>query len=284
MVASRIATLLVFLSLGLAAGPARADIAFPSGIEDFEAFPVGTPASGIPDWVVVNDTPGTATFTVANDVLGVVTPRGASTHWLRVDDAEAGNVQNRFYSGVVIADVDPLSYQWVFYVLHEMTPPGGAAVKPKLTIQHIDTPGFTNSWGIEFTDLGANLIVLGNGGPPASTPLYSLGSPTGIGDWIRLELHVDFVGNEVSANVNGGAFVSLPIGLPGTADKKIQRFCYRGEGTDNVNRMLIDDIEVAVTTPPAVPAVSTWGLMVMLLVGLVAMTLMRRRFPSIGVA
>lgn len=274
----------ILIVSGLMVVPSRAEIEYPSGTENFESFPVGTPASSIPDWVVVNDTPATATFTVANDVNGIVTPHGASTHWLRVDDTEGGNVQNRFYSSVVIADVDPVSYSWVFHVNHEIAPPGGAAVKPKLTIQHTDTPGFTNSWGIEFTAAGANLIVLGNGGPAASTPLYSLASPTGLGDWIRIELQVDFTTSQVSANVNGGSFVSLPISLAATADKKVQRFCYRGEGTGNVNRMLVDDVAVGVMPPPAVPAVSTWGLSVMLLVGLVAMTLMRRRLVTVRVA
>lgn len=281
MSVSRIVRL--FVVLGICTSVSQAAIEFPSGIEDFESFPLGTNAGSIPDWVVVNDTPATATFTVANDVNGSVTPRGASTQWLRVNDTEAGNVQNRFYSGAVIANVDPDSYGWVFYVNHEIAPPAGAGTKPKLTIQHFDNgPGaFANSWGIEFTDTGANLIVLGNGGPASSTPLYALASPTGIGDWIRLELNVDFQTNLVSAEVNNGAPVSLPISLAATADKKVQRFCYRGEGTNNTNRMLVDDIEVFVVTA-AVPAVSTWGLVILLLLGIVAMTLMRQRFARVS--
>jgi len=259
---------------------APAAIEFPAGTEDFESFALGTPASAIPDWVVVNDTPGTATFTVVNDVNGSVTPHGASTKWLRINDTEAGNVQNRMYSGAVIANVDPTEYGWIFHVNHEIAPPApGAGTRPKLTIQHFDGAAFANTWGVDFTSTGANLIVLGSGGPAMSAPLYTLASPTGIGDWIKIELRVSFITNQVSARINDGAFVSLPIALNVTADKKVQRFCYRGEGTNNTNRMLVDDISVVVYT--AVPAVSTWGLLILLLLGTTAATLMRHRLVRV---
>lgn len=266
----------------LLASYTQAAIEFPAGVEDFESFALGTAAGTIPDWVVVNDTPATATFTVVNDVNGSVTPRGSSTKWLRINDTEAGNVQNRFYGTPVIADANPSVYGYSFYVNHEIAPPGGAGTKPKLTVQHVDTAGFANAWGIEFSSTGASLIVLGIGGTAASVPLYSLASPTGIGDWIRIELRVNFQTNQVSARANSGPTVSLPINLSATADKKVQRFCYRGEGTNNTNRMLVDDIEVFVAPP--VPAVSTWGILAIGLLISTAATLMHMRRRTVEAA
>ena len=119
---------------------ARADVQFPVGVQDFEAMPLGAGIDTLVPWFNVNTSLPPELFTVvaSNDVLGNVTPRGASTRWLRVTDSDAGNVQNRFYSGNVVAP-DTRDYIWTFFVNLESTPPSGSATKPKLTIQHLDT-------------------------------------------------------------------------------------------------------------------------------------------------
>jgi len=234
-----------FLIVAGFASTARADVEHPFGTQTFESMDVGDDINTLVPWFSVN-TPPESPFTVvaADDVLGTPTTRDGSTRWLRVTDQDAGNVQNRFYSGAVISPA-VANYTWVFYVNLEMTPPGGTDTKPKLVIQHNNSP-FANAWGIEFTSTGANLIVLGIGGAPASTPLYPLASPTGVGDWVKLLLYVDFDNNMVSASANGGPSVSLPINLAATADKKVHRFCFRGEGTGNASKLLVDDVSVVV--------------------------------------
>lgn len=229
----------------------QAQIVYPGGTEDFESMTLGADVTAIPDWIVVNTSVPLSNFTVvaANDVLGVVTPRGASTQWLRVDDVDAADVQNRFYSGALQAPM-ALDYKWTFFINLETIPPGGTDVKPKLTIQHFGA-GFANAWGIEFTDIGANLIVLANGGTPGSVPLYALGPGTGVGDWVKLELIVHFDTNTVSASANDGPLASLPINL--IDDPKIFRFCYRGEGTGNIVRMLVDDVSVETASACCLP-------------------------------
>jgi hypothetical protein len=253
----------------------RADVGYPAGTQDFETMNVGDDVNTVGDWFTVNTSvpPDLYTVLAADDVLGTPTTRGSSTRWLRVTDQDAGNVQNRFYSGNVISPAVE-NYTWTFYINLETIPPGAGATKPKLTIQHMDnaTALFANAWGIEFTSTGANLTVLGIGGTASSTPLYSLASPTGIGDWVKLTLKVNFTANVVSAQFNDGGNVSLPINLVATGDKKVFRFCYRGEGTGNAQTMLVDDVSVAVGVP--VPAASEWGLVVLSLIGLTAGTIL----------
>ena len=216
-------------------GVVPSSLEFPGGTQDFEGMSLGDEIESIVDWVKV-DTAAAGLFTIrsVNDVQGVLGPRGSSTRWIRIQDDDLVG-QNRFYSPSITTPLTR-NYTWTFWINLERTPPASPAVAPRLTIQH----DFTNSWGIEFTDTGANLVVTGNGGTPASTPIYSLVSPTGVGDWVKLELSVDFDANTVSASVNDVFAGSLPIAL--AANPSNYRFCYRGEGAGNVNTMLIDDI------------------------------------------
>ncbi len=256
----------------------RAEVEFPSGIQDYESMTLGASVATITDWVFVNASGANFTVVAANDVLTNVIPRGSSMQWLRITDVDdVEPLDNRFYSPNVVAD-PYTTYRWTYYANLENTPPSTGS-KPRFTVQHLGNTGFANAWGIEFTSTGANLIVTGIGGTAASTPLYSLASPTGIGDWVKLVLQVRFDNNTVSASVNDAPSVSLPINLVGTANKNIFRFCYRGEGAGNKVTMLLDDVSVVVIPP--IPAVSEWGLVVMGLLVVTAglVTLHRCRRP-----
>lgn len=257
-------------------GVLASGLGVPSGTDDFENMSLGDEVTAITDWIIVNDSLQEGIFTVraVNDVLGSITPRNGSTQWLRIRDQEAADQANRFYSPD-ISPGSPSNYTWTFYVNIEETPPGaGAANRPRFTIQH-DNGGFSNAWGIEFSDAGADLIVTGIGGTPASTPIYALSSPTGLGDWVKLDLAVDFVAQRVTAFVNDVSAGFLPINL--TGDENLFRFCYRGEGTDNVNTMLLDDVSVDVVDQPAVPTTSEWGMIVLALGLLCGGTILMRR-------
>jgi hypothetical protein len=254
----------VFALAGWAAF-AAAEVQYPEGTQDFEAMSVGASVESLFDWVVVNNSAPPSQFQIlaANDVLGDVQVHNTSTRWLRVDDQDGTDVQNRFYSPPVTSPSDQ-DYAWTFFVNLEAMPPGGAGTKPKIVVQHL-APGFANVWGIEFAATGASLIVTGPGGPAASTPLYPISGSTGVGEWVRIRLAVDFSTNRVSAQANNAVPVSLPINPAPALDKKVFRFCYRGEGPGNVNRMLIDDVTVQVGASLPTPTVSEWGLVVMAL-------------------
>jgi hypothetical protein len=268
--------LLSWTGICLTAGPLRADVGYPSGVQTFESMAVGADLNTLIPWFTVNSSVPDTLYTVvaADDVLGVVGPRGSSTRWLRVDDQDGGAVQNRFYSGVVVTPIVE-NYHWRFFINLEAMPPGGVGTKPRVTIQHLDG-SFQNAWGIEWASTGSSLVVTGIGGVAASTPLYSFGPGTDVGEWVQIDLFVDFTGNMVSATANGGAPVALPINLSATADKTQYRFCYRGENTGNVNKMLIDDVGVAVGAAE-IPAASSWGMLVLTLTGVAAGTILMRR-------
>jgi hypothetical protein len=211
----------------------------------------------------------------------VVGPRDGSFRWLRATDNDGTN-SNRFYSPTVLATADFDQYEWTLYVNLETTPPVAPAVRPKFTIQHLNGASFGNAWGIEFTNTQANLIVINPvGGPTASTMLYSLADPTGVGDWVKLKIIADFRSDRVAASFNDGTSVSLPMSLVGTADQRTFRLCYRGEGAGNVMTLLLDDPSVLVIPP--IPAVSTWGMVVLGLLVLSAGTVLfhgRRAAPA----
>lgn len=256
----------------------RGDVQHPVGVQTFENMTVGDIVDTLSPWFSVNDSIPDTLFTVTaeSDVLGSPAVHGSSRRWLRIHDQDGGAVQNRFYSGNILAPAIE-NYRWTWYINLEQTPPGGGAVKPKLTIQHFDTTAFFNTWGIEFNDTGARLIVLGIGGAAASVPLYNYGVGTGIGDWVKLDLSVDFNTNLVTASANAGTPVTLPINLSGTADKKHHRFCYRGEGAGNVNKMLLDDVSVASGDSAPIPTTSEWGLAIFALLLTSAATVVRMR-------
>jgi len=241
----------------------------------------------LPTWAFVNTSVPASNFTVqvANDWNSIVQPRtgSSSTKWLRSNDTDAGNVQNRFYSPEIVSQGEDC-YHWTWYVQLETTPPGGASdTKPKLTIQHRDgANAFQNAWGIEFTAAGANLIVLGIGGTAASTPFYPLTGATAVGQWVRIDLYADFEANLVKAKVNDGPCVVLPISL--TGDQTKFRFCYRGEGTGNIQRLLVDDISVDVGGEcAACPTITSVGIVLMAVLVISAGAIVGRRLRRAAV-
>lgn len=273
------------LALLLGCGAVSGQLVYPEGTQNFESLSVGQDASALPDFGVIIDAAVPAQFEVvgANDVNGSVGPRGASTRWLRFTDTEnAATANGRMYFDPIVAPVDE-EYNWQLWVNLEITPPGGANAKPKITIQHRDNASvFQNAWGIEFTDTGANLIVLGIGGSAGSVQLYPLSGATGVGQWVKINLRVRFGSGTIFASANDGPEVSLPINLNG--NKKEFRWCYRGEGAGNVMRLLVDDIAVDVLGPPPVPTLSGSGLIVMCVLLAIAAIVAVRRWKPMPVA
>lgn len=260
-------------------GTVPTNLAFPLGTDDYENMSLGDSVTAMATYVIVAGgvTPGTFDIRAINDLNGVVGPRpgSSSTQWLRIRDQDAVSpANNRFYTGAIVTP-NVYDYRWTFYINTLETPPGAGAAKPRFTIQHRDGAAFQNAWGIEFADTGASLVVTGIGGLADSEPLYPLSSPTGLGDWVKLTLTVDFGANTVSAAANDGAPVSLPTNLSLTANKSEYRFCYRGEGTGNINTMLVDDVTIEVVG--FIPTVSQWGVVAMTLLLLTGGTIVYRK-------
>ncbi len=230
-------------------------LAFPGATQDFESMSLGDEIIAIQNWPVVNTAqPGEFAVRSVDDVAGVRTPRGDSTRWIRIHDQDASDNQNRFYGPFVDAP-STANYSWRFWINVERTPPdpavrGGLVSNPRFTIQHrINGGGVVNTWGIEYDSNSAYLIVTDQGGNPDRIALFNLNSPTGVGDWVQVELFVDFDLGEVLASVNGGAPAVLPINPDANVDPTSHRFCYRGEGVGNIGTFLVDDVTVTVDDP-----------------------------------
>jgi hypothetical protein len=240
-------------------GTVPSSLAAPSSIQDFESVLLGDEVDAIVDWVIVDSSAEAGAFTVrvVNDVLGdngadgtgagngpPVTP--PSTRWLRVRDQDAGDAQNRFYSPP-ITPASASDYAWSFYVNVESPFLGGGGNSPRLVVQHDagSGGGFANAWGVEFARETVNLVVTGIGGPESSVPLYAYGDDRSVGDWVKIDLAVDFDAGMVFASADDdGNFATAPVALNG--DPANFRFCYRGEGVGNTGTMLIDEISVEV--------------------------------------
>ncbi|MFK7957140.1 MAG: hypothetical protein AB8B96_13680 [Lysobacterales bacterium] len=226
-------------------GTVPASTKFPVGVQDFESLLLGDPVSVIENWPVVDSSPaGAFTVRAVGDVLGETTPRPTTTQWLRIHDADPGDVENRFYGPTITALVES-DYSWRFFVAAEQAPPASGDNYPRYTIQHA-TAGFANAWGVEYRNDGIYLIVTGVGGTPAEVRMKASTYPDDLGVWQDISISVDFDAATVSATIDAEPQVSLPINLDASADPAAFRFCYRGEGIGNVGTFLLDDVSVVV--------------------------------------
>ncbi len=231
-----------------ATGTVPPSTAFPAGTQDFEGLLLGDQLSVLQQWPIVNSSPtGVFTIRTVSDVLGTAGPRGNSTRWMRIHDADPTDVENRFY-GPTITAPNPANYEWRFFSAAEAVPPASGDNYPRYTIQHAEM-GFANTWGIEYRADGVYLVVIGSGGTPAATLIQSSSYPADLGVWQEISLLVDFDNATVSASIDDQTPVSLPIDLAPTADPAVFRFCYRGEGVGNVGTFLMDDVSVSVDDP-----------------------------------
>ncbi|MBP9892167.1 MAG: hypothetical protein KBG84_09705 [Planctomycetes bacterium] len=221
--------------------PVGTTFTWPSGAQTFQTMGLGDGASTLVGWTVV-DSSAANVFTIrgaADTYSGTGIGSAGSTRWLRLNDADAGNVQNRFYSPTVTAPAAPASYSWTWFVNIEEPIAAGATVFPRMVIQHVDG-GFSNAWGVEFTNTAINLVVIAPSGAatasttPVEAALFS--------QWVKLTLTVNFTGNTVALSVNNQTPISAAIAPSGTLDRTQFRWCYRGEGTGNACKLLVDDI------------------------------------------
>ncbi|MDX2176432.1 MAG: hypothetical protein SF028_08170 [Candidatus Sumerlaeia bacterium] len=249
-------------SLGTADAPTTVGgvatpLAWENTVENFEGLALGDSVVGLQGWPLVNPNENFFVRSV-NDVRGsTAAPPFSSTKWLRISDNDPTN-SNRFYSNAIAAPGIPATYTWRFRLNIEELPPTGGSAWPRFTVQHDDTSGFANAWGIEIRDSGAWLVVTGIGGTAAAVPFYSYTSGQAVGDWVLLDLVADFQNGVVRALLNGGGEVTLPINLAPSADRSLFRLCYRGEGANNTAVFALDDVQFLGTLPSA--SITGWML------------------------
>ncbi len=236
---------------------------FPRGQQSFEEPDLGATVFCFAGWETLARGSDTFLVSVVNDVLGTVAPRTVgsaleraaeaepgmvtpgppSYQWLRVRDLSSTDTTHTFCTAPVEPPV-PWNYSWHFFVNLESLPGAGPA-HPALMVQHGGPGGFEDAFGVEFARAGARLIVRGLGGDPVRVPLFAYGGASAPGQWIGLELAVNFDRGVVSASVNGAPERSLPIHPRRGTDLGRFRFAYRGEGPGNALGLLLDDLGVA---------------------------------------
>lgn len=231
------------------------NFAWPGGSQNFETMSLGDTLNSLTNWVFVDTSAVPNTYTVrgvADTMGGGGLPATGSTRWLRVNDPDGANVQNRFYTPTVVAPANPNNYSWTWYVNFEQAIAAGATQFPRMMIQHLDG-SLTNAWGVEFTDTAINLVVVAPTG--AATSSVTPADASYFNQWVKLQLTVNFIANTVALSVNNQIPVSTPIAPSGTMDKKQFRWCFRGEGPGNVSKVLVDDISYSGSTGSA-PTIS----------------------------
>jgi hypothetical protein len=215
-------------------------LVFPYGVQSFDDMRVGDLISEIPGWEFKGD-PGFDAF-VANDGPGEKRPGSKSRRWMCVEDQGTG--MNEGFHTAPIQAPSPWDYAWNFHMRIEQAPTLGGEM-PAIVIQHTVGGSFQDAWGIELTDLGANLFLTGNFGTPDSTALFDLADETAVGEWIHVRVVASLEWNRLEAYVNDHLVAVLAINPRASTDVTLQRFAYHGEGLGNTSTVLFDDIGIA---------------------------------------
>lgn len=254
--------------------PKPTALTWPSGGETFEFATLGSSVSpSLASWVIVTDAPAQYLTTISNVPASATNQAAGSTRWLRVNDShDANSVQDRLYSGPVNVPggESVLNYTWGAHVNVETTV---AATQGRLIVQHRDTGDsqFKNVGGLEYTDTGVNVVIIGTSdggvgiaGASVTTPLYSYGDAGGFakGTWVPVSFTVDFSTNHIHGTATGTDGVTtknamaMGLALQGAINSGEFRFCIRNHGTGNTSVVSIDNLTFAGVAAPS--AVESW--------------------------
>lgn len=250
------------------------ELVWPAGEETFEFATLGSNVSpSFASWVIVTDTPAQYQPTISNTPAAATNQAAGSSRWLRVNDThDANSVQDRVYSGPinVPGGESVLLYSWGAHANIETTV---ATTQGRLIVQHRDTGDsqFKNLGGLEYTDTGVNVIIIGSAdggigkaGATVTEPLYSYGDAGGFakGTWVPLEFTVDFSTNHIHGTATGTDGTTtknaMAMGLApqGAINTGEFRFCIRNHGTGNTSVVSIDNLTFAGASAPS--AVESW--------------------------
>ena len=219
-------------------------IVWPEGTQTFEEMAEGQGAGTIEEW---SSDAGTS-FSVVVE-LGTRPDSDSTRHLLVSDEDGASSVTgNRMETAFVRPGSPPDYYSWSLWVNVEDAVSSGGAV----AIEHERAAdGVAAAWGVRLGGGGAELFTAAFGGGEASAALFDYAGEMALGEWVLVQLSVDFVENKVFAGVNGEPYVELPIALDGSALRNAFRLAYDGGGAGNTATVRLDDIRV--TTGKLVP-------------------------------
>jgi hypothetical protein len=213
---------------------------FPNGIQGFEALPLGSPVETIAGWRLRTLAPHLYSARVVDDVLGV---QGGGGRWLRVADTSASEWRAGLRTNAV-QPPDERNYAWTMRLAIEELAGAGPS-RPTLMSQHLGQDGYRDVFGAELAADGLYLVVRAHGGDPRRARLCTWDGATAFGQWIELELAVDFDGGFVTGRVNDDAPVRLPLALERGTLAGDFMLVHHGEGLGNAATFLLDDLGIA---------------------------------------
>jgi hypothetical protein len=246
------------------------ELAWPSGEETFEFATLGSSVSpSFANWVIVTDAPAQYQPTISNVPAAATNQAAGSSRWLRISDAhDANSVQDRVYyrpDRNVPGGESVLNYTWATLMNVETTV---ATTQGRLIVQHRDTGDsqFKNVGGLEYTDTGVNVVIIGTSdggvgiaGASVTTPLYSYGDAGGFakGTWVPVSFTVDLDTNHIHGTATGTDGVTsknamaMGLSLQGAINEGEFRFCIRNLGTGNTSVVSLDNLQFGGTAAPS---------------------------------
>lgn len=248
--------------------PRSTGLVWPSGDESFEMAALDTSVDlAFQNWSIVTNDPGNYTALVSDQPSGAANQAAGSTRWLRVLDAHDENsVQDRVYSPAILVPGGevPASYTFGMRLNVQST---AAATKGRVITQHFNTGTgqFASIGGIEYTDTGVNVVILGagegngTGGATITMPLYNYADAGGFakGSWVPVEFTIDFTTNHIHAEATGTdgtttkSAMAMGLNLQGAINLNNFRFCIRNHGTGNTSTASYDNLTLLGASLPA---------------------------------
>lgn len=234
---------------------------WPTGTETFENAPLGASvADAFEGWTLVGGSED-YTATIEEEPASDPGQETASTRWLTVVDDDPGG-ENRLYPPAVSATETVASYTFTWRMNVQSV--GG---NPFLLVSQHMAPAFSNLGGLEVSDTGVDVILLGTddggigkSGATERVPLYSYADTGGFGmdNWVTVSFTVDVTNGELTGEATGSDGATTTdatisgLDLQNGADPGEFRWCMRNNTTGSVSVVSYDHLSLTGTgAPPA---------------------------------
>lgn len=194
----------------LAFKAAATNLIWPGGSEPFENALVGTSVdAAFTSWVIAVGGP-TYTAVISQSPVGHPGQAVGSTRWLTVTDADAASASRVYSPGIILSSGTVGRYTFSSHVDIQSIAAGSTFL---IVGQNASSPTpFSNVGGLEITDSGVNVIILGaadggigKAGATVRTLLVNFTDPGGFGlnNWVQLGFTIDFDAGEVRGTATG---------------------------------------------------------------------------------
>ncbi len=253
--------------------PRATALTWPTGDEAFEMAALDASVDlAFQNWSIVTNDPNNYVASISAAPAAAPNQAAGSTRWLRiVDTHDENSVQDRVYSPAVIVPGGevPATYSFGMRLNVESTVAG---TKGRIISQHFNTGTgqYSSVGGIEYTDTGVNVVILGTGegngtgGATITMPLYNYADAGGFakGSWVPVEFSIDFATNHIHATATGTdgtttkSAMAPGLALQGSLNLNNFRFCIRNHSTGNTSTASYDNVTLVGTAAPA--SVQAW--------------------------